>query len=548
MKNKYYILPTIIGAALALGLVLGRTLANFYIPKPPPPILMPISDVDTIPENPYKVKLGKLIDYIEEDYVDKVDTDSIVDLTINSILRRLDPHSTYIAKTDIQEVAETMSGKFVGVGISFYVYKDSIAVIRAIDGSDARKKGIRFGDRILMAGNDTLFKKHLSTEKIKNILKGEMESKVELTIYRKQTDSLFKVPIERKFIPIKSVDCFYKVNDTLGYIRVNKFAETTTEEFTAALKALERENINSLILDLRNNAGGFFNVGIQMADEFLHKNKMIVFTKNNRREIEETYATDGGLFEDKPLFILVNENSASASEIVAGALQDNDRGVIVGRRTFGKGLVQSEMPLPDGSAVRLTTARYYTPTGRSIQKPYQLRHQRRSFQIDEATVPDSLKFKTPKGKMVYGGGGIYPDVYVPIDMKPESSMVNEILTSGLTNFFLFEYLDKHPQLNNKPHKSYFISEYKIPQEMLTAFGKFLKERRIHLNFKRNAYDISKHLKASLGEIWFNNNVAGLIRNQDDYYIEKCLHYQPKESPAPKNKVVKKHTSRPIKRV
>ena len=441
-----------------------------------------------------------------------------------------------------------MSGKFVGVGISFYVYKDSIAVIRAIDGSDARKKGIRFGDRILMAGNDTLFKKHLSTEKIKNILKGEMESKVELTIYRKQTDSLFKVPIERKFIPIKSVDCFYKVNDTLGYIRVNKFAETTTEEFTAALKALERENINSLILDLRNNAGGFFNVGIQMADEFLHKNKMIVFTKNNRREIEETYATDGGLFEDKPLFILVNENSASASEIVAGALQDNDRGVIVGRRTFGKGLVQSEMPLPDGSAVRLTTARYYTPTGRSIQKPYQLRHQRRSFQIDEATVPDSLKFKTPKGKMVYGGGGIYPDVYVPIDMKPESSMVNEILTSGLTNFFLFEYLDKHPQLNNKPHKSYFISEYKIPQEMLTAFGKFLKERRIHLNFKRNAYDISKHLKASLGEIWFNNNVAGLIRNQDDYYIEKCLHYQPKESPAPKNKVVKKHTSRPIKRV
>lgn len=150
--------------------------------------------------------------------------------------------------------------------------------------------------------------------------------------------------------------------------------------------------------------------------------------------------------------------------------------------------------------------------------------------------------------MVYGGGGIYPDVYVPIDMKPESSMVNEILTSGLTNFFLFEYLDKHPQLNNKPHKSYFISEYKIPQEMLTAFGKFLKERRIHLNFKRNAYDISKHLKASLGEIWFNNNVAGLIRNQDDYYIEKCLHYQPKESPAQKNKVVKKHTSRPIKRV
>ena len=524
MKNKLYILPILIGLSLALGLILGRQLANFYIPKPPPPVPMPITDIDTVPENPYKVKLGKLIDYIEEDYVDKVNTDSIVDLTINSILRKLDPHSTYISKNDIQEVAETMSGKFVGVGISFYMYNDTIAVIKPVEGSDAMHKGIRFGDRILMAGRDTLFKKHLNTDKIKNILKGEMESKVDLTIYRKSSDSIFKLSIERKFIPIRSIDCFYKVNDTLGYIRMNRFAETTTDEFTSALKALEKEGINSLILDLRNNSGGFLNVGIQIADEFLHKNKMIVFTKNNRKEIEETYATDGGLFENKPLFVLVNENSASASEIVAGALQDNDRGVIVGRRTFGKGLVQSEMPLPDGSAVRLTTARYYTPTGRSIQKPYNLRHQRRSFEIDEASIPDSLKFITPKGKVVYGGGGIYPDVYVPIDMKPETYMVNEVLNSGLTNFFLFEYLDKHPSQNRRPSKTYFITDYKISKEMLKAFAVFLKNRRIQIDFNRNVGDISKHLKASLAEIWFNDNVAGLIRNQNDFYIEKCLYY------------------------
>lgn len=521
MKNKYYILPLIISTTLALGVILGRQLANFYIPKPPPPIPMPIAS-DTVPENPYIVKLGRLIDYIEEDYVDNVNTDSIVDLTINSILRRLDPHSSYIAKADIQEVAETMSGKFVGVGISFYMYNDTIAVIRPIEGSDAMRKGIRFGDRILMADNDTLYKKHLNTDKIKNILKGEMESRVDLTIYRKRTDSIFKVPIERKFIPIKSIDCFYKVNDTLGYIRMNRFAETTYTEFTNALKALEKEGINSLVLDLRNNAGGFLNVGIQIADEFLPKNKMIVFTKNNRQEVEETFSTEGGLFEDKPVFILVNENTASASEIVAGALQDNDRGVIVGRRTFGKGLVQSEMPLPDGSAVRLTTARYYTPTGRSIQKPYSLG--RRSFQIDNATIPDSLKFTTPKGKVVYGGGGIYPDVYVPVDMKPESYLVNEVLTSGLTNFFLFEYLDKHPAQNNRPHKAVFINEYKVPKEMMTAFAKFLKSRRIYIDFRKNGNEVAKYLKASLAEIWYNNNVAGLIRNQSDFYIDECLHF------------------------
>lgn len=535
MKNKYYILPTIIGTTLALGLILGRQLANIYIPKPPPPL--PVVIADTIPQSPYMEKLGKLMDYIEEDYVDKVNADSIVDLTINSILRKLDPHSTYIAKNDIQEVAETMSGKFVGVGISFYVYRDTIAVIKTIEDSDAQKKGIRFGDRILMAGKDTLYKKHLSTEKIKNILKGEMESRVDLTIYRKNKDSIFTVPIQRKFIPIKSVDCYYKVNDTLGYICMNRFAETTTEEFTNALKALDKEGINSLILDLRNNSGGFFNVGIQIADEFLRKNKMIVFTKNNRKETEETYATDGGLFENRPIFVLVNENSASASEIVAGALQDNDRGVIVGRRTFGKGLVQSEMPLPDGSAVRLTTARYYTPTGRSIQKPYAYVQQRRSVPIDNATVPDSLKFKTPKGKIVYGGGGIYPDVFVPIDMKPESYLVNELLSSGLTSFFLFEYLDKHPALNNKPYKNYFINEYKIPKEMLTAFAKFLRDRRISINFAKNGKDITKHLKANLGEIWFNENVAGMIRNQGDLYIEECLHYlkPPKHTSTTKKK-------------
>ena len=295
MKNKLYILPILIGLSLALGLILGRQLANFYIPKPPPPVPMPITDIDTVPENPYKVKLGKLIDYIEEDYVDKVNTDSIVDLTINSILRKLDPHSTYISKNDIQEVAETMSGKFVGVGISFYMYNDTIAVIKPVEGSDAMHKGIRFGDRILMAGRDTLFKKHLNTDKIKNILKGEMESKVDLTIYRKSSDSIFKLSIERKFIPIRSIDCFYKVNDTLGYIRMNRFAETTTDEFTSALKALEKEGINCnlTLLFSEAQARACAEAGVYLISPFV--GRILDWYKANTDKKEYAPAEDPGV-------------------------------------------------------------------------------------------------------------------------------------------------------------------------------------------------------------------------------------------------------------
>lgn len=543
MKIKTYIVPIILGSVFAIGILLGKILSDLYVKELPPPIPTPIVDTDTIPvtkNKATKAKLEKLIDYIEDEYVDKVDTDSIVDLTVNGILKKLDPHSTYISKEDIQAVTENMNGKFVGVGITFYMHRDSIAVIKPIEGSDAFEKGILLGDRILKADEDTLFGRNMSSDKIRNLLRGEINSQVDLTIYRKSNNSIFTVPIVRKNIPIKSIDCYYKVNDTLGYIRMNRFAETTHQEFISALSELKNQGINSLILDLRNNTGGFLNVGIQIADEFLEKDKMILFTKNNRKEIDETYSTEGGLFEQAPIFVLVNEQTASASEIVAGALQDNDRGVIVGRRTFGKGLVQSEMPLPDGSAVRLTTARYYTPTGRSIQKPYSLKN-KRSTQIDNTKVADSLKFTTPKGKTVYGGGGIYPDVYIPTDMKPDAYMINEVLNSGLTSYFLFEYLDSNPKANRRPKQSFFMKNYQISKDMLSAFSKFLSGRKIFLDFKRNSDEISKYLKANLAEIWYDDNLAGIIHNQGDFYIEKCLYYY-KGGEAPTKITKKKRTT------
>ncbi len=533
MKIKNYIFPIVLGGVLALGVFLGKSISDFNavrsIPEP-----TPVIEVDTVVENPSKVKLGKLIDYIEKEYVDKVDADSIVDLTVNGILTKLDPHSSYIPKKNIEQAVENITGKFVGVGISFYMYKDSIAVIKTFEEGEVFDKGIRFGDRILKADNDTLFGKKLSSDQVKNILKGQVNSEVNLTVYRKSTDSLFTTTIKRKYIPIKSVDCFYKVNDTIGYIRINRFAETTHQEFVEALKSLEKEKINSLILDLRDNSGGLLNEGIQIADEFLSQDKMIVFTQNNRKEIDEIFATASGLFEEKPIFVLVNEQTASASEIVAGALQDNDRGIIVGRRTFGKGLVQSEMPLPDGSAIRLTTARYYTPTGRSIQKPYKVSKKRIDTQIDK--IPDSLKFTTPQGKVVYGGGGIYPDVLVQVDMKPETFLVKEILYSSLTNFFLFEYLDKYPKENVKPEKDYFTEKYQISQKMMLSFSKFLSKRKIFIDFKRNRDEIIKHLKANLAEIWYDDNIAGKILHKDDFYIEKCVYfYKGGEPPSKGNK-------------
>ncbi|WP_392448046.1 S41 family peptidase [Capnocytophaga canis] len=536
MRIKTYILPIIISVILGIGIFLGRVLSDFYIQEPLP-TPTPVVDIDSIVESPSKKKLGTLIDYIENDYVDKINPDSIVELTVNGILSKLDPHSSYISKRNIQEISENISGKFVGVGISFYMYKDTIAVMKPIEESDAFSKNIQLGDRILKADNDTLFGKKLTSEMVRNTFKGEKDSEVLLTIYRKSNDSIFTLPIVRKHIPIKSVDCFYKVNDTLGYIRMNRFAETTHQEFRSALQTLIDKGINSLILDLRNNTGGLLNVGIDISDEFLKEDKMIVFTKNNRQEIDETYATGGGMFEEQPVFVLVNEQTASASEIVSGALQDNDRGVIIGRRTFGKGLVQSEMPLPDGSAIRLTTARYYTPTGRSIQKPYS-KKQIRNFQLNSSKMPDSLKFTTPKGKVVYGGGGIYPDVYLHSDIKPETYLVNELLNSGLTNFFLFEYLDTYPKVNVKPEKSSFIKDYKISKEMLNAFSKFLSKRKIFIDFKKNRDDISKYLKASLAEIWYDDNTAGMLRNQGDLYIEKSMYYY-KGEPAKRKKITKK---------
>ncbi len=360
MKNKQYLIPLIIAAALAAGIYIGGKIRFGDGPR----------RLFSSNNSANKDKLNQLIDYIDYEYVDDVNTDSIVDVTVSNILSKLDPHSVYIPNSQTEKVAENMKGEFVGVGISFRMLADSLTIIRTIEGGPAIDAGIEPGDRILMADNDTLFGRNLSNNYIMDKLKGVAGSDVALKVYRKSTRETLDINLTRAMVPIKSVDAFFMLNDEVGYVKVNRFAESTYKEFRTAVTLLKHHGAKSIALDLRDNPGGYMEIAEQIADEFLPKGKLVVFTRNKNGEEEKVYATEKGDFEDSDVYVLINEKSASASEIVAGALQDNDVGTIVGRRSFGKGLVQREMPMPDGSAVRLTVARYYTPTGRSIQRSY----------------------------------------------------------------------------------------------------------------------------------------------------------------------------------
>lgn len=522
MKKKYaYLLPTLLAAALALGIFVGGKLHFNDTPE------------RLFTTNSKKDKLNRLIDYIDYEYVDDINTDSIVDVTVNSILEKLDPHSVYISEEDMARVSENMKGDFVGIGVNFYPYRDTIAVIRAVKDGPSAIKGILPGDRILMADNDTLYGKGMPSEVIVDKLKGEEGTKVKLTVYRKSEDRFLTVEVKRGVVPIKSVASYYMVTPDMGYIKVNRFAESTYKEFKAALTALQRNGAQKLVLDLRDNPGGYLGVAEQMADEFLKDKKLILFTKNKNGKIDKAYATGKGSFEDKPVYVLINERSASASEIVAGALQDNDIGTIVGRRSFGKGLVQREMALGDGSAVRLTVSRYYTPTGRSIQKNYdkgnedyykrftERYHNGELFSVDSIKVADSLKFRTPKGKVVYGGGGIIPDVFVPIGSNEEEA-VQSMDSYGFLSFFVFEHLDGDRKRYDRFTKDDFIADFKVDDILFQQFIDYALEKNLKMDFYANQESIKLFLKAAIGEQLFDANVHAQIKADKDAMLQRVL--------------------------
>ncbi|MRI00947.1 PDZ domain-containing protein [Kriegella sp. EG-1] len=519
-KNNF-IWPTIIAAALAVGIFVGGKLHFTDTPE------------KLFTTNSKKDKLNRLIDYIDYEYVDNINTDSIVDVAVNQILEKLDPHSVYISEKDMTKVSENMKGDFVGIGVNFYTYKDTISVIRTIPNGPSFNKGIKAGDRILMADADTLYGKRLPNEIIIQRLKGKRGTKVRLKVYRKDEDRYFNVNVERDIVPIKSVDSYFMLTDDMGYMKINRFAESTYKEFKFALNKLKKLGAKKLTLDLRDNPGGYLGIAEQMADEFLDDGKLILFTKNKKGNINNIYATDKGSFEDKPVYVLINERSASASEIIAGALQDNDIGTIVGRRSFGKGLVQREMDLGDGSAVRLTVSRYYTPTGRSIQRDYtkgnrdyyqsfnERYHNGEMVSADSIKVADSLKFKTPKGKTVYGGGGIIPDVFVSIGTNEEEA-VESMDSLGYLSLFIFEHLDSHRLDYSAYSKLEFVRDFKVDDTLFSEFVQYSISKNLNMNFYDNEESIKLYLKAGLAEQLFDENLHAKIKSVEDPMLRKVI--------------------------
>lgn len=457
---------------------------------------------------------------IEKKYVDTVDIKKLEQANIEDLLSKLDPHSIYIPAEEFKKANETLEGNFEGIGIEFYLLKDTIYVVSAISGGPSELLGIRSGDKIIKVDGKNVAGKKISNSDVTKLLRGEAGSKVKVSIKRNNSQKLIEYTITRGNIPLNSVDVSFMPSKGIGYIKVSSFGSTTYDEFFEAIKKLKSEGMESLILDLRGNSGGYLNTAIMITDELLSDKKLIVYTEGKASPKKEEFATAAGNFEQGKLIVMVDEGSASASEIVAGAVQDWDRGIIVGRRSFGKGLVQEQATLADGSHLRLTVARYYTPTGRCIQKSYE--NGIEAYQSDvynryvhgEMSTEDSISsngkkaFKTPSGKVVYDGGGIYPDVFIPIDTSDYTVFYSRAVSEGVLSEFVYQYTDEHKTLF-KSFKTLnsFLQQFEVSNKMEQEFLEFCKERKIESNAKeynRSKNAMKTQMKALIARQFFKN--------------------------------------------
>ncbi|MFC2090084.1 S41 family peptidase [Bacteroidota bacterium] len=412
-------------------------------------------------------KLMEVFDKISKYYVDSIDEGKYVEETIIHMLHELDPHSSYISAEELKAISEQMNGEFEGIGVSFNILNDTIFIVNTIQGGPSEKVGILPGDRIVKVDEEEVAGIGISTSGVQKRLKGPKGTKVDVTVYRKNSGEELDFTITRDKIPVFSLDASYMIDDETGYIKLSRFSQTTTQEFEKAMKELQDEGMESLILDLSDNGGGYLRVAVQLADHFLSDAKQIVYTQGDKVPRRTYTATSKGFFEEGKLVIMIDESSASASEIVSGAVQDWDRAVLVGRRSFGKGLVQQPFRLNDGSEMRLTIARYYTPTGRLIQKPYEDNFEDYRMDIinrynsgelnnsDSIFFPDSLKYETlVKNRTVYGGGGIMPDYFIPIDTATFTDYFNALIRRGLFNQYVLRYMDANRSKLERKYKDF----------------------------------------------------------------------------------------------
>ena len=484
-------------------------------------------------------KFNDVINYIQDSYVDSVSRKKLTDEAISSLLEKLDPHSMYISAAEFNDANDPLLGSFEGIGVEFRVQRDSVTVMNVIPGGPSESIGVMAGDRIVKVDGKNIAGIKISNNDVIKKLKGKRGTKVVVSVFRRGINKLIPFTITRDVIPTYSLDIAYMLTNKIGYIRLNKFSATTFQEFDDALKKLKSKGMTKLVLDLRDNGGGYLQAAIDIADEFLSQGKLIVYTKGVHKPKSVEYATDKGNFEKGQLVILVNEFTASASEIVSGAVQDNDRGIIIGRRSFGKGLVQEQVKLSDGSAIRLTIARYYTPTGRCIQRPYtegteeyynqfyEQLLQGESDNPDSIKFADSLKFKTPKGKIVYGGGGIMPDIYVNYDKSDKLKYFNQLFNKGFIFQFAFDYVDKNRQNLKRTFKNAqeFINGFNVSDAILNDLINYSTKnglKKDETGIKLSSDKIKIYLKANIGKNIFNEDAYYPVIQKVDNTLTKAI--------------------------
>lgn len=440
-KNQIRFVPLLVSVGVIVGILIGSFFASHFSGRK-------LSIINTSTN-----KINDLFHLIDDEYVDSVSIPDLVEKSMPEILKQLDPHSTYISAKDVETSMQDLKGSFSGIGVQFTVYKDTVRVIKVVKGGPSEGVGLRAGDRIVNIDGKAYVGDTITADATRNRLKGQKGSQVRLGVLRPGQKQMLSYVVTRGDVPVKSITAAYKVSESVGYIRINSFGDNTYSEFLSALAQLNTQGFRGLILDLRGNLGGYMQPAVQIANEFLPKNRLIVYTQG-RKSPREDFRSDGrGSYQNLPLVVLVDETSASASEILSGALQDNDRAMIVGRRTFGKGLVQVPIEFQDGSMLRLTKARYYTPSGRCVQKPYKLGDEE-DYEADlllrekhgEYYNPDSIKtsgqkYKTVHGRFVYGGGGIIPDVFIPADTLNMTSYFREAYLNGLMYQFAYVFTD-----------------------------------------------------------------------------------------------------------
>lgn len=483
-------------------------------------------------------KINDVLNYIYDAYVDTVSRDMLVEDAVENLLMNLDPHSAYIPASAFHELNDPLMGSFEGIGIEFNMILDTVVVISPIAGGPSERAGIMPGDRIIAVEGDPIAGVRKSTNEVVSLLKGRKGTEVNVSVMRRNVSEPLAFRLVRDKIPSYSLDIAYMVDEEIGYIRLNKFAATTHQEFLTALNQLKSDGMRKLILDLRDNGGGFLDAAISIADELLEKDQLIVYTDGRRRPQTYAYARRKGGFETQPLVVLINEWSASASEIIAGAVQDNDRGMVIGRRSFGKGLVQEQVQLGDGSAMRLTVARYYTPTGRSIQKPYEngdeeyyndFMQRFLSGELESAEnihFDDSLRFETPGGRIVYGGGGIMPDIFIPIETNDQTSFFNQTSNRGLIYRFAFDYADRNRErLSAYGDARRFVTNFQVDGALFRQFLSFAREEGV--NPQPNSLSASdplirNHLKAYIGRNVFGNEAFFPVLHANDPAIGKAV--------------------------